>query len=178
VLPRTRRLILREMEISDLPRLASMLTDPVAMAAYEGGFPDDEVRQWFDRQQDNYRQYGYGLWAVDLVETGQMIGQCGITWQDVESVRCPEIGYHISRAFWHQGYAVEAARACRDYAFSYLGMNEIFAIVRDTNIASMNVAIRTGMTIRSRFLKHYRGVDMMHYAFSVRKDEATFGTLI
>jgi len=48
-------------------------------------------------------------------------------------------------------------------------MDEVFAIVRDTNIASMNVAIRTGMTIRTRFIKHYRGVDMPHYAFSVRR---------
>jgi len=169
MLPCTERLILREMVAADLPRLSAMLTDPVAMTAYEGPFSDEEVRQWYDRQQDNYRRYGYGLWAVDLAESEQMIGQCGITWQDVDGVQCPEIGYHIMREFWHQGYATEAARSFRDYAFSYLGMDEVFAIVRDTNIASMNVAIRTGMTIRTRYIKHYRGVDMPHYAFSVRK---------
>ena len=169
MLPRTERLILREMEAADLPRLTAMLTDPVAMAAYEGPFSEEEVQQWYDRQQDNYRRYGYGLWAVEMAQTGQMIGQCGITWQDVDGVRCPEIGYHISRESWHHGYAVEAAQSCRDYAFSYLGMDEVFAIVRDANIASMNVAIRIGMTIRTRFVKRYRGVDMPHYAFSVRR---------
>lgn len=48
-------------------------------------------------------------------------------------------------------------------------MDEVFCQVRDNNIASMNVAIRIGMTIRSRFTKHYRGVDMPHYAFSVQR---------
>ena len=41
------------------------------------------------------------------------------------------------------------------------------AQIRDTNIASMNVAIRLGMTLRGRFIKHYRGVEMPHLAFAV-----------
>jgi len=166
MLPTTNRLVLRQMTVDDLPDLASMLQDAQAMFAYEGPFSDDEVRAWLDRQLANYEQFEYGLWAVTL--NGQMIGQCGITWQTIDGVRRPEIGYHIKRAFWHQGYATEAASACRDYALDVLGMDEIYCQVRDINIASMNVAIRIGMTIRSRFIKNYRGVNMPHYAFSVR----------
>ncbi|MCL2736332.1 MAG: GNAT family N-acetyltransferase [Propionibacteriaceae bacterium] len=165
--PTSTRLVLREMTADDLPDLASMLQDPQAMMAYEGPFTDAEVQAWLDRQLSNYARDGYGLWAVTL--GGAMIGQCGITWQNIDGTRCPEIGYHIKRAYWRHGYAVEAAAACRDYAFDTLGMDEVFAQVRDTNIASMNVAIRVGMTIRSRFVKNYRGVGMPHYAFSVRK---------
>ena len=168
--PTSPRLVLRQMTASDLPDLASMLQDPQAMTAYEGPFTDDEVQAWLDRQFANYARDGYGLWAVTL--TGVMIGQCGITWQDIDQARRPEIGYHIKHAYWHHGYAVEAAAACRDYAFDILGMDEVFCQVRDTNIASINVAIRIGMTIRSRFTKHYRGVDMPHYAFSIRRDVA------
>jgi len=163
----TNRLALRQMIEDDLPDIASMLQDPQAMTAYEGPFSDDEVRGWLDRQLNNYAQDGYGLWAVTL--DGEMIGQCGITWQNIDGIRRPEIGWHIKRAHWHQGYAVEAAAACRDYGFNSLGFDELFAQVRDSNIASMNVAIRIGMTIRSRFTKTYRGVDMPHYAFSVRR---------
>jgi len=65
---------------ADLSDLASMLQDPVAMSAYEGPFSDDEVQDWLDRQLQNYQQYGYGLWAMVLRESGDMIGQCGITW--------------------------------------------------------------------------------------------------
>lgn len=171
MLPRTERLVLREMGPDDLPVVTSMLTDPVAMVSYNGPFTSREVQDWLSRQLERYHSDGYGLWAVDLGATGQMIGQCGITWQDINGVRCPEVGYHIVREFWHQGFAAEAALACRDYAFTELGMGEVFAQVRDINIASMNVAIRIGMTIRTRFIKQYRGSDMAHYAFSIRASE-------
>jgi len=46
---------------------------------------------------------------------------------------------------------------------------EIYAIVRDTNLASMNVAIRLGMTVRERFVKHYRDIDMPHLAFAISR---------
>ena len=83
-----------------------------------------------------------------------------------------EIGYLFQRKHWKKGYAIEAARACKHYAFETLHVNEVFSIIRDNNVASMNVAIRNGMTIRGTFIKHYYGIDMPHFAFSVRKDEA------
>jgi len=165
----TSRLALREMTPDDLGDLASMLQDPVAMVAYEGPFSDEQVQSWLDWQLGLYERDGYGLWAVTL--DGSMIGQCGITWPNIDGVLRPEIGYHIKRQFWHQGYAVEAAVACRDYAFDVLDMDEVFAQVRDINIASMNAAIRVGMTIRFRFIKTYRDVEMPHYAFSVRRSD-------
>ena len=167
----TRRLTLRPMTPADLPDLASMLQDPVGMAAYEGPFSDDEVRGWLDRQVETYQQYGYGLWAMVLTETEQVIGQCGITRQLISHEPQPELGYHVKRDHWHHGYATEAALACRDYAFSVLNFEEVFAQTRDTNIASMNVAIRVGMTVRSRFLKTYRGAEMPHFAFSVGQSD-------
>ena len=55
-----------------------------------------------------------------------------------------EVGYLFNRAFWRHGYATEAAAAIRDRAFTDLAASEIWAQVRDTNLASMNVAIRLG----------------------------------
>ena len=98
-----------------------------------------------------------------------MIGQAGITLQPVEDEQVPEIGYLLNRVYWHRGYAVEAAIACKQYAFDVLEFPEIHSIIRDINIASMNVAIRNGMTIRKRFIKHYRGVDMPHFLFYVKR---------
>jgi ribosomal-protein-alanine N-acetyltransferase len=60
---------------------------------------------------------GHGLWAMDLKSSGEMIGDCGITLQDVDGQPLPEIGYHLRRDMWGQGLASEAARACRDYGF-------------------------------------------------------------
>ena len=91
-----------------------------------------------------------------------MIGQCGLTWQECDGQQVLEVGYLFQRAFWHQGFATEAARACRNHAFNALGVSEVFSIIRDTNTASQNVARRNGMTPRFhapyRLLNHARGV--------------------
>ena len=168
----TQRLLLREMTQADYPALAEILQDREAMFAYEHAFSDEETQTWLDRMRERYAKDGFGLWAVVCKETGEMIGQCGLTWQNYEGERVLEIGYLFQRKHWKKGYAIEAARACKHYAFETLHVNEVFSIIRDNNVASMNVAIRNGMTIRGTFIKHYYGIDMPHFAFSVRKDEA------
>ena len=167
----TERLILREMTQEDYPALAEILQDREAMFAYEHAFSDEETQAWLNRMLERYCTDGYGLWAVVRKETGEMIGQCGLTRQRVEEREVLEIGYLFQRKHWKQGYAIEAARACKAYAFETLHADEVFSIVRDNNIASMNVAIRNGMTIRCRFTKHYYDMDMPHYAFSIRKEQ-------
>lgn len=137
------------------------------MYAYEGTFSDEEVRSWLRRQLQRYEEYGFGLWAVILKESGEFIGQCGVTMQVVEDELVPEVGYLFERAHWHKGYATEAARACRDYAFDVLGFEAVYSIIRDTNLASQGVARRNGMTVCRTFTKHYRGVDMPHLVFRV-----------
>ena len=77
----------------------------------------------------------------------------------------------MQRAAWHKGYATEAARACRDYAFQVLGFREVYSIIRDSNLASQAVARRNGMAVRGSMVKHYYGLDMPHLIFSVRRDE-------
>ncbi len=167
----TPRLILREMTQSDIAGLSAILQDEQTMVAYEGAFSDTETQEWLDRNLNRYRKDGFGLWAVILKETGALIGQAGITMQEVEGERVPEVGYLFHRSYWHHGYAIEAAAACKKYAFEMLGYSEIFTIVRDINIPSMNVAIRNGMLIRKRFIKHYRGVEMPHYMFSAKRGD-------
>ena len=163
----TPRLILREMTQNDYPALAAILQDEQTMYAYEGAFSDTETQDWLDKQLARYKNDGFGLWAVVLKTSGEMIGQTGISWQDVEGERVPEIGYLFNCAHWHKGYATEAAIACKEYAFNTLGFKEIFSIVRSTNIASKDVAIRNGMIIRNRIVRHFRGVDMPHFVLSV-----------
>ncbi|MFT4052346.1 MAG: GNAT family N-acetyltransferase [Microbacterium sp.] len=171
------RLALREMTDADLPALRVIFEDPVAMAAYEGPFDDAESADWVARQQQRYADDGFGLWAVELSGTGRVIGQCGITRQHLDDEASAEevieVGYLFQREHWHHGYAVEAASACRDWAFETLEINKLYAKVRDTNIASMNVAIRLGMTVRRRFVTHYRGADMPHLAFAITRAEWT-----
>ena len=77
----TERLYMREMEQTDFDSLCNILQDEDTMYAYEGAFSDDEVREWLDRQISRYHQWNFGLWAVILKDTDEMIGQCGLTMQ-------------------------------------------------------------------------------------------------
>lgn len=169
----TERLYMREMTQSDYPALCKILQDDEVMYAYEGAFDDSGVHEWLDRQISRYNEYAhlYGLWVVILKDSGEMIGQCGITKQDCDGKEVFEIGYLFQKAYWHKGYATEAAVACKEYAFNTLGIYEVYSIIRDNNIPSQNVAMRNGMSPKGVFTKHYRGVDMPHIIFSVKKKE-------
>ena len=165
----TERLYLREMNQSDFKALSKILQDEETMYAYEGAFNDEEVQEWLDRQISRYHKWDFGLWAVVLKETDEMIGQCGLTmqlWKDKEVL---EIGYLFQRKYWHRGYATEAAKACKKYAFEVLDANEVCSVIRDTNVASQNVAVRNNMVVVDRWTKHYRGVAMPHNRYVVNR---------
>lgn len=166
----TERLYLRELNQTDFKSLCKILRDKEAMYAYEGAFSDIEVHEWLDRQIFHYLKWGFGLWAVILKKTDELIGQCGLTMQMWKDKEVLEIGYLFQRRYWHKGYAVEAAKACKKYAFEILNADEVCSIIRDTNIASQNVAVRNGMIAADSWMKHYRGVDMLHYRYiAIRK---------
>ena len=159
----TKRLYLREMNPSDFNSLCRILQDEKAMYAYEGAFSDQEVQEWLYR----YQKWNFGLWAAVLKETDKMIGQCGLTMQQWKDQEVLEIGYLFERSHWHQGYATEAAKACKQYAFEKLNASEVCSIIRDSNTASQNVAMRNGMVMKDQWIKHYKGVDMPHYRYVV-----------
>lgn len=100
-----------------------------------------------------------------------MIGQCGVTVQDCNGREVLEVGYLFCKDFWGQGYATEAAKACRDYAFTHLHTDEVFSIIRDNNFPSQRVAERNGMRPHGSFTKHYYGIDMPHIVYSIRREE-------
>ncbi len=169
VILETERLYLREMTQDDFPSLCNILQDEETMYAYEGAFTDSEAQEWLDRQRARYQKWGFGLWAVILKDNGKMIGQCGLTMQPWKEEEVLEVGYLFERSHWHKGYATEAAMACKQYSFDVLQAKDVCSIIRDINTASQQVAVRNGMTIEDTWTKHYRGVDMPHYRYVVRR---------
>ena len=167
----TERLYMRELSQSDFEALSKILQDEETMHAYNGAFNNDETQEWLDRQIARYKRYGFGLWAVVLKETNEMIGQCGLTMQPWKNQEVLEVGYLFQRKYWHKGYATEAAKACMDYAFQKLNADEVCSIIRDINIASQNVALRNGMQIKDDWIKHYRGVEMPHNRYIISKNQ-------
>lgn len=173
----TKRLILRELEKDnkkDYKDLCSILQDKETMYAYEHSFSDEEVSKWFENQLNRYKNYGFGLWACIFKENNEFIGQSGLSIQKVDkkihnSYELLEIGYLFNKNYWHKGFAIEAAIACKNYAFNVLNADRVYSIIRDNNTASQKVAIRNGMKIIDNIVKHYYNIDMPHYIFCAEK---------
>ena len=141
----TERLFLREMNMSDYEALYSVLADSDNMQHYQYAFDEGRVRDWIERNMERYRKDGFGLWAVCMKDTGEVIGDCGLTLQDIEGEMLPEIGYHIRRGCQCRGYAKEAASAVRDWAFKNTDYPALYSYCKYTNIASIRTAEAIGM---------------------------------
>ena len=136
----TERLLLREYTPDDFDALYEIVSDPETMAHYPAPFDEARTRRWIDWNLENYAQYGFGLWAVVLKETGEFIGDCGITIQNIDGEMLPEIGYHIHKKYWRQGFAKEAARAVRDWAFLNTKYHVLYSYMKYTNEGSWRTA--------------------------------------
>ena len=140
----TERLFLREMKESDFDALYEVLADSDIMQHYPYTFDENRVRNWIQRNIERYRIFGFGLWAVCLKETGEMIGDCGITLQLIDGQIKPEIGYHIRADKQRNGYAKEAAIAVRDWTFNNTPFQIVYSYMKYTNEPSVKTAISYG----------------------------------
>ena len=143
----TPRLHLREFIPEDADALALVLSDTETMRYYPVQFDRAGVEEWIARNRRRYTVNGHGLWAMILKSTGELIGDCGVTVQNVDGIEELEVGYHLHRDYWSHGYATEAARDCRNWAFDNRNVNYVISLVRPENQPSRRVAERTGMTL-------------------------------
>lgn len=164
----TERLILREYTPDDFDALFEIMSDTETMQHYPAPFDAERTKGWIDWNLDNYKKYGFGLWAVVLKETGRFIGDCGITIQNIDGELLPEIGYHINKKYWRRGFAKEAARACRDWAFSNTKYDIIYSYMKYTNAGSYSTAIANGM----KKVKEYQDPkNQISYAYAITRQE-------
>ena len=143
----TNRLILRKMNMDDFDSLKEIISDPINMKYYKTPYDDNGVIRWINWNLDNYDTYGFGLFAVILKETNQMIGDCGVTMQIINHKIRPEIGYHFHINHHNKGYATEAAIAVKEYIFKNTTFNELYTYTTKDNLPSQKVAIKNGMTL-------------------------------
>lgn len=142
----TERLILRELIPEDAPALHGVLGDPDNMIWYPHPYSREGVDVWIARQIERYA-IGTGLLGLVLRESGELIGDCGLVWQEVEGVQELEIGYHVRRDHQKRGLATEAARAVRDSAFATFDVDHVISLIRPENLPSRRVAEKNGMTL-------------------------------
>ncbi|MDO5516254.1 MAG: GNAT family N-acetyltransferase [Clostridium sp.] len=147
----TDRLILRELTMDDFDDLYEILSDKETMEHYPNPFDKDKVRNWISWNIENYKVFGFGLFAVVLKENNKMIGDCGITMQNIHGKIKPEIGYHINKKYQRKGYATEAATRCKDFIFESTPFNTIYTYMKYTNIGSYSAAVKNGMKLIEEF---------------------------
>ena len=155
---KTVRLFLREMDRNDFDALYKVLTDTETMRHYPYAFDEARVSGWIERNKNRYRENGFGLWAVCLKETGEMIGDCGLTLQTINGNVLPEIGYHIRRDCQRRGYAKEAAKTVRDWAFRNTDYPALYSYCKYTNEPSIRTAESIGLRFDCEYPDEENGI--------------------
>jgi [ribosomal protein S5]-alanine N-acetyltransferase len=163
----TPRLILREFSTDDIDALGSVLSDPETMRFYPAPLDRGGVEEWIARNLRRYTKDGHGLWAMILKANGELIGDCGLTVQPVDTIEEIEIGYHVRHDCWGQGLATEAARACRDYGFTQLSVDHVISLIRPENLPSRRVAEKNGMTIWKQTIRK----DIPHLVYKIQRGQ-------
>jgi RimJ/RimL family protein N-acetyltransferase len=101
-----------------------------------------------DRIEAGFQQCGFGLWAVEIVDTAPFAGFIGLSVPRFAAhfAPCVEIGWRLSAEFWNQGYATEGASAVMAFGFEVLGLDEIVSFTVPANVASRRVMEKIGMS--------------------------------
>jgi [ribosomal protein S5]-alanine N-acetyltransferase len=163
----TERLVLRELTLDDVDELHVVLGDPVSMRFYPHPFSRDEVVRWIEWARRSYADNGFGLWGLELKESGRLVGDCGLTLQDVEGEQLVEVGYHMARSHQRNGLATEAAAASRDHAFQVVGTDRLIALIRPENVPSRRVAEKIGLGL----WRQTERAGMAHLVYAIAREE-------
>jgi ribosomal-protein-alanine N-acetyltransferase len=141
---RTQRLVLRRWRYEDRAPFAALNADPKVMEHFVGPLDREQSDDFVDRIEAHFDAHGWGLWAVEVADTGAFIGFVGL-WPPNWSPSLVEVGWRLAKESWGHGYATEAARAALDDGFARLGFSEIVSFTAVDNLRSQRVMQKIGM---------------------------------
>ena len=151
----TERLVLRLFTRKDVRAMFRMNSDPDVIR-YAEPEPAKDLDDAMSRLEKgplyDYETYGYGRFAVEWKETGEVIGFCGVKY--IQELDLPEVGYRFFKEYWGKGIGTEAAQACVEFAREDLGVEKLIALIIPENIGSVRVAEKLGM-IRGPLIEIY-----------------------
>ena len=158
----TERLHLRIFRSDDLDNLATLLADPDVMRYVEDGQPKDRdvAEKALNSIIAHWERHGFGRWAVEEKASREFVGFGGL--RSLHGT--PEVVYHMAPAHWGKGYATELGRASLDFGFNERGFDQIVAIAKPDNAASVHVMEKLGMKFRQR--TSYYDIEVVEYAIT------------
>jgi RimJ/RimL family protein N-acetyltransferase len=136
----TERLCLRFFDETDAEFVFQLVNEPgwLQNIGDRGVRNVDDARRFItDRLAASYERFGFGLYLVELKETGESAGMCGLVKRD--SLEDVDIGFAFLEKFQSKGYAFESAAAVTDYAQNALGLKRLAAIVSPGNRGSIKL---------------------------------------
>jgi RimJ/RimL family protein N-acetyltransferase len=148
----TERLVLRRWDVTgDLDAYASICGDPEVMRYIGDGSvaTRDESAEQLERYETAWREHGFGLFALERRDTGELIGNTGLAIPDFlpEILPAVEIGWRLGRAHWRYGFATEAAHAVLAFAWDPVGLDRVVSVHAVGNDPSGNVMQKIGMRL-------------------------------
>lgn len=145
----TPRLLLRRWHDDDLVPLADINADPGVMRWIGDGSTLDleQTAEAIERWEEEWDEEGFGIFAVELLASGELAGLVGLTVPEYlpEVLPAVEIRWRLGQSFWGQGYASEAAQATLEFALQDRGLDRVIAVGRLGDDASENVIRKLGM---------------------------------
>jgi RimJ/RimL family protein N-acetyltransferase len=142
----TERLLLRRVSSDDAGFILELLNQP-SFLRYIGDkgvrTTEDAVRYIETGPVASYERFGFGLYLVELKETGVPIGMCGLLKRD--TLPDADVGFAFLPDYWSQGYAFEAASGVMSYGREVLGLKRIVAITSLDNDASIRLLEKIGL---------------------------------
>ncbi|WP_460422907.1 GNAT family N-acetyltransferase [Pseudomonas sp. ZL2] len=155
----TPRLLVRELSRQDLPALTAILSDPEVMKFSLRGVCDEQMTGAFiDWCVQCYANYGMGQWALVDKASGELVGFCGVSPEQVAGVQEASLGYRLAMRYWRQGLASEAVKGVLEYVFSQQQQPAVIAIIESANVASLRVAQKAGFNAFDTVQFHGRPV--------------------
>jgi len=147
----TPRLIIRQFTPQDLEALSRLLSDSDVMRfSLSGTFSKAQTEQFLLTCIQAYHEIRFGQYALVLKESNQVIGFCGFFTQVLNDKEEVELAFRLTKDFWGQGLAPEAAIACRDYAFSELPIDRLISIIDPNNTQAIRVAQKAGLKFKRK----------------------------
>jgi RimJ/RimL family protein N-acetyltransferase len=146
----TDRLVLRRWDLqADLDAYAAICADPEVMRYIGDGrvATRDETAAKLEQFEQAWDDNGFGLFALERRDTGELIGNTGLAVPDFlpEILPAVEIGWRLARSQWRQGFATEAARAALAFGWEPVGLDRVVSVHVVGNDASGNVMQKLGM---------------------------------
>ncbi|NGO10707.1 GNAT family N-acetyltransferase [Streptomyces sp. HC44] len=173
---RTPRLLLRRWHDDDLVPMSEINADPEVMRWIRDGSVRDleQTAEDIERWEEEWDEEGFGLFAVELLSSGELAGFTGLSVPHFlpEILPAVEIGWRLGRQFWGQGYASEAAQASMEFALQDRGLDRLVSITQAGNDASENVMRKLGMTLERETVHPEYGHHLRVHAIDLTEFEA------